>query len=349
MGTLKGFPHPPATSSGGRSPPPLTRSMTFPSIGGMARGLGTGGGFRCGLVGNGRGACGYAFRVSAEKEQSFVRGEKGDVPDDPVSRMRHSASHVMADAVRRLRPRRQGGDRSVDRDGVLLRLRHRAVRARGRGADRSGDAEDHRRERCRSSGTSSRAPRRSSGSVRVARSTRSRSSNRSPKGKRSRTSSTATSSTSAAARTSSGPATSRPSRCSRSPAPTGAATSGTRSSSASTARRSRRRRSWTSTCTGSRRRRSATTARWDASWICSRSTSWSVRASRSGTPRGRSSAQILEDLHPARGAPARLPAGLQRPTSRARSCSRPRATSRTTTRTCSAGWSWKGSATSSSR
>jgi len=30
--------------------------------------------------------------------------EKGDVPDDPLSRMRHSASHVMADAVCRLRP-----------------------------------------------------------------------------------------------------------------------------------------------------------------------------------------------------------------------------------------------------
>jgi threonyl-tRNA synthetase len=30
--------------------------------------------------------------------------DKGDVPDDPLSRLRHSASHVMADAVRRLRP-----------------------------------------------------------------------------------------------------------------------------------------------------------------------------------------------------------------------------------------------------
>jgi threonyl-tRNA synthetase len=30
--------------------------------------------------------------------------DKGDVPDDPLSRMRHSASHVMADAVRRFRP-----------------------------------------------------------------------------------------------------------------------------------------------------------------------------------------------------------------------------------------------------
>jgi threonyl-tRNA synthetase len=29
---------------------------------------------------------------------------KGDVPDDPLSRLRHSASHVMADAVQRLRP-----------------------------------------------------------------------------------------------------------------------------------------------------------------------------------------------------------------------------------------------------
>lgn len=30
--------------------------------------------------------------------------DKGDVPDDPLSRLRHSASHVMADAVRHLRP-----------------------------------------------------------------------------------------------------------------------------------------------------------------------------------------------------------------------------------------------------
>src|SRR4051812_7446830 len=30
--------------------------------------------------------------------------DKGDVPDDPLSRMRHSASHVMADAVKRLQP-----------------------------------------------------------------------------------------------------------------------------------------------------------------------------------------------------------------------------------------------------
>jgi threonyl-tRNA synthetase len=38
-------------------------------------------------------------------EGSVIRPrDKGDVPDDPLSRLRHSASHVMADAVRRLRP-----------------------------------------------------------------------------------------------------------------------------------------------------------------------------------------------------------------------------------------------------
>jgi threonyl-tRNA synthetase len=38
-------------------------------------------------------------------ERPVVRPrDKGDVPDDPLSKLRHSASHVMADAVRRLRP-----------------------------------------------------------------------------------------------------------------------------------------------------------------------------------------------------------------------------------------------------
>ena len=43
-------------------------------------------------------------------------------------------------------PRRQGGDRPLDRERLLLRLRHRAVRARGRRAHRGGDAQDRRRE-----------------------------------------------------------------------------------------------------------------------------------------------------------------------------------------------------------
>jgi threonyl-tRNA synthetase len=39
------------------------------------------------------------------KQDKVIRPrDKGDVPDDPLSRMRHSASHVMADAVKRLRP-----------------------------------------------------------------------------------------------------------------------------------------------------------------------------------------------------------------------------------------------------
>jgi threonyl-tRNA synthetase len=46
-----------------------------------------------------------AFTDGRMKQQGPIRPrDKGDVPDDPLSRMRHSASHVMADAVRRLRP-----------------------------------------------------------------------------------------------------------------------------------------------------------------------------------------------------------------------------------------------------
>ena len=42
--------------------------------------------------------------MSKSKAEPIRPRDKGDVPDDPLSRMRHSASHVMADAVRRLRP-----------------------------------------------------------------------------------------------------------------------------------------------------------------------------------------------------------------------------------------------------
>jgi threonyl-tRNA synthetase len=43
--------------------------------------------------------------VSEHLAQKVIRPrEKGDVPDDPLSRMRHSAAHVMADAIVRLRP-----------------------------------------------------------------------------------------------------------------------------------------------------------------------------------------------------------------------------------------------------
>jgi threonyl-tRNA synthetase len=46
----------------------------------------------CGAHGHGNGT------------NAIVPRKKGDVPDDPLSRLRHSASHVMADAVRRFRP-----------------------------------------------------------------------------------------------------------------------------------------------------------------------------------------------------------------------------------------------------
>jgi len=70
------------------------------------------------------------------KEEKVIRPrDKGDVPDDPLSRMRHSASHVMADAVRRLRRRRSAhghpdhggrreGTRPADR---YLRSRHQRL------------------------------------------------------------------------------------------------------------------------------------------------------------------------------------------------------------------------------
>jgi threonyl-tRNA synthetase len=42
--------------------------------------------------------------LSVKEAKTIRPRDKGDVPDDPLSRMRHSAAHVMADAVRRLRP-----------------------------------------------------------------------------------------------------------------------------------------------------------------------------------------------------------------------------------------------------
>ncbi len=45
-------------------------------------------------------------RAPAPGDPPVIRPrDKGDVPDDPLSRLRHSTSHVMADAVRRLRPK----------------------------------------------------------------------------------------------------------------------------------------------------------------------------------------------------------------------------------------------------
>ena len=66
-------------------------------------------------------------------------------------------------------------------------------------------------------------------------------------------------------------------------------------------------------------------------------------------PEGRDRPLPDRGHHPARERPPRLRAGLHAPRRRASSCSRPRATSRTTRTTCSAAWSWTASGTSSSR
>ena len=73
-----------------------------------------------------------------------------------------------------------------------------------------------------------------------------------------------------------------------------------------------------------------------------------ARASRSGTRRARSSATRSRTSSGARTSAAATTWSTRR-TWRASSCSRPRATSRTTRTTCSAAWSWTASATSSSR
>ena len=139
--------------------------------------------------------------------------DKGDVPDDPLSRMRHSASHVMADAVRRLRPDAKVAigpaiengfyydfdtEPFAPEDAERIEAEMRKIIAENLPFERHVVPRDEALERC---------------SDRAARSTRSRSSNRSRRARRSRTSSTATSSIFAGGRTSSAPATSRRSRC----------------------------------------------------------------------------------------------------------------------------------------
>ena len=103
---------------------------------------------------------------------------------------------------------------------------------------------------------------------------------------------TARSPTSAAARTRRRPSASAPSSCSRSPAPTGAATPTARCSRASTAPRSSSRRTSTSTSSASSRPRPATTASSAASSGCSRS-----RRSRRASPSGcRSGTTLFNQL-----------------------------------------------------
>ena len=120
---------------------------------------------------------------------------------------------------------------------------------------------------------------------------------------------------------------SRPSRCSRSPAPTGAATSATRCSSGSTAPPSPRRRSWTSTWP---RLEEAKQPRPPHAGQAARSVfvrrPGRARASCSGTPRAPSSATRSRRSSGARTCAAATSWSTRR-TWRASSCSPPRATS----------------------
>ncbi len=62
--------------------------------------------------------------------------------DDPdaLAVLRHSAAHLLAEAVRRLHPGREGRDRAADRERLLLRLRVPRADPRGRPrGDRGGD------------------------------------------------------------------------------------------------------------------------------------------------------------------------------------------------------------------
>ena len=184
--------------------------------------------------------------------------------------MRHSAAHVMAEAVLELFPGHPARDRPGDHRRLLLRLQARSpADPRRSRRDRGADGRVGRR---RSSVRPARAAaRRGQGVLRRAATSRSRSRSSTTSRPRAeaagdadaadeRLPSTARSSTCARARTSRAPARSGRSSCSRSPARTGAATRSGRPSSGSTARSGRARRISTPTSGGGRRRRSATTA-----------------------------------------------------------------------------------------
>ena len=159
-------------------------------------------------------------------------------------------------------PRCQARHRPADGHGLLLRHRPRPqADGRGSGEDRGRDEEGGRREPAvHPQGGLPRGGRGDHQDHAARSATSSAALPTFPRAKRSRSTRTASSSTCARAPTSATPRRSRPSSCSRSPAPTTAATSTTSSSSASTAPPSRRRRSSPPTSSSSSRRSTATTA-----------------------------------------------------------------------------------------
>ena len=204
--------------------------------------------------------------------------------------MRHSAAHVMAEAVSEPLPGHEARLRPADRGRLLLRLRPAAAADRGglpghRGrdaADREGQGalpahghEHRRRARLlrRARATRSRSTRSTSWSARARR--------------RSRSTASATSSTSAAGRTCRTPGASAPSRCCRWPAPTGAASEQnpqlTRVYATAFPKRGRARRS---TSSASRRPGRATTAGSAARARASSTSTTPAPGSRSSSRRG---------------------------------------------------------------
>ena len=194
-----------------------------------------------------------------------------DCAPEPLPTLRHSTSHVMAQAVKQLFPGVKLAIGPAIEDGFYYDF-HRAEPFT---PEDLGRIEERMREiaqgglsvRARGGSARGRDPRSSASGASRSRSRSSRACR--PTWPGCRSTGRATSSTSAAARTCRPPARSRPSSCSRPPAPTGGATRRTRCSSASTGRPGSPRRSSTSTSGASRRRRSATTASSAASSTCS--------------------------------------------------------------------------------
>ena len=241
--------------------------------------------------------------------------------------MRHSAAHVMAEAVLDLFPGTKLGIGPAIDDGfyydfALDRPLDPGRSRRDRGAD---GRERRRRPPVRPTRI---AARRRPGVLRRARPAVQGRDPRRPRARaprrrddrcrRRRSTSTVRSSTCARARTWRRPARSGRSSCSPSPAPTGEATRPGRRSSGSTARSGRRRRSSTNSSGAARRPRSATTAAWASSSTCSASTT-SRPAPRSGIRRaGRSTGRsrtrcgssrrprLPGDLHAAARPPSKL-------------------------------------------
>ena len=217
---------------------------------------------------------------------------------DELGAMRHSAAHVMAEAVLDLFPGTKLGIGPAIGDGFYYDFAlPRPLTPDDLAGDRGPDGARASRPTTRSSAASCRRTRRAPSSSSsdqpfkveilddlAAAAERDGDADAADDA----STSTARSSTCARDRTSRRTGKIGPFKLLASPARTGAATRSARCSSASTARSGRRRRTSTSSCGGARRRRSATTDGSASSSTCSASTT-SARARRSGTRRASAS------------------------------------------------------------